>query len=240
VTLALYVALSRNKKLGLAAATYLSVKATCPDSCRLKDGGGCYAEDGRVLRIQRRLDDGEGDDIDAAAEEFECVAASAIYHGLPLRLGVSGDSKTETAAKIRASTAYLYHERGGGPVWGYTHSWREIRRFIWGGISMLASCETWEEVFEANDRSYVAAIVLPAFEFDEMGVNPHLISIGGRQTLAIRCPNQVKGTACSECRLCLNDNRLQGKTIVFRAHGTRKATLEYNLVQLRRNKHWTT
>jgi hypothetical protein len=81
-----------------------------------------------------------------------------------MRLHTVGDCRTDEAAKIVAAAAERYMDAGGGPVWTYTHAWRLVDRASWGRVSVLASCETPEQVELARARGYATAIVVDEFD----------------------------------------------------------------------------
>lgn len=236
-TLAIAVARSMNAKIGDAATTYAEQRS-CPTSCPFFDGGGCYAEQGRLgfsvtapLNRAAAMIAATPEDI-ARAEATEIDAIKVPKSALslrekkrrPLRLHTLGDCKTDEAAAIVAAAAARYVARGGGQAWTYTHAWRDVRRESWGDVHVLASCETPEQVAEARARGYAAAIVVEKF------ADRKLYQADGLNVLP--CPAQTKkGVTCASCRLCMNEPRLYAKalTIAFEVHGTplgkRKATL---------------
>lgn len=83
-------------------------------------------------------------------------------------------------------------------------------------LAVLASCETAADVREADRRNYATCITVPEFEA-EAAYTKDGVRI-------IPCPNQTRGVACTDCRLCFNDDRLQltGLTIGFAVHGAGK------------------
>jgi hypothetical protein len=207
---------SNNSKIGEVSATYVT-QAACPRSCPLLEHG-CYAEGGRVGKITRQLNN-YAREAGATLTEIAQAEADAI-DGLkgvrPLRLRVVGDSTSNSLVRPVAAAASRYRKRGGGPVWAYTHGHREVDREAWGpDISVLASCETPEDVKKAHERGYATAVVVPEFKqatlWEEDGVK------------YLPCPNQTRGRKCTECRLCWNDKRLhkEGISIAFSAHGNR-------------------
>jgi hypothetical protein len=93
--------------------------------------------------------------------------------GRPLRLHTVGDCRTDEAARIVAAAAERYMDAGGGPVWTYTHAWRLVDRASWGRVSVLASCETPEQVELARARGYATAIVVDEFDRPPLRALPH-------------------------------------------------------------------
>lgn len=195
---------SGNAKTGPTAATYLPL-TTCPTSCAMR-GSGCYAELGNVrLHANRRALTMTA--REAASREAIEIAAARPPVGRALRLHVSGDVPDAGSALRVAIAARLWRANGGGPVWTYTHRWREIPRRAWGdSISVLASCETDADELNARARGYAVARVIEQLPAD------------GRATEAgIPCPAQMRaGVQCATCRLCWSDPQ---RTILFGAHG---------------------
>lgn len=164
-TLALVVERSQNEKLGEVAATY-AAQGSCPADCHFLDGGGCYAETGQVgkfVTAPLNASAGEATAIAIARQEAEKLDALRVVPGRPLRLHVVGDCPSDEAARIVSSSAERYMQRGGGPAFGYTHAWRDVDRASWGGVSILASCETGHDVRLARSRGYAPSIVVEEF-----------------------------------------------------------------------------
>jgi hypothetical protein len=167
-THAIGVNATQNLKLGNAATTYVEQRS-CPDGCVFRNGGGCYAEHGRVGMITARLNRAAAANPDATPEDIARDEAAEIdgfnvARNRPLRLHTVGDCKTDEAAAIVAAAADRYRARGGGPVWTYTHAWRDVERESWAEVNVLASCETAADVDAAHARGYATAIVVKEFE----------------------------------------------------------------------------
>jgi hypothetical protein len=201
---------SENAKLGPVSATYAS-QASCPSDCPFRKSG-CYAEYGPLGIITHRLNSNETNDPRQIARE-EAKAIDQLSGRNHLRLHVVGDARTNSAARILSEASERYSERGGMDVWTYTHAWTRVHRSSWGSVSVLASCESPEQVGEAHEKGYATALVVESFRqdaaYDHQGIR------------ILPCPAQTRGVTCSDCGLCLNDNRLResGLTIAFAAHG---------------------
>lgn len=221
---------SKNSKLGKnVAATYASIEATCPSSCKLKNKG-CYAQLGFVgiqnarLTRQRR----SYTPTEIAKQEAKLIESSfkgKAVPGVVLRLHVSGDVTTRTGVKLLAKASDNYRKRGGGKVWTYSHAWKKIPRKNWGDISAMASCDTLDEAKEAMKAGYAPAMVVPSFESSKAYM------IGGIKF--IPCPNQTTDVTCEKCKLCMRSELLNSKNsgILFAAHGARKNKIKLNVVQ---------
>jgi hypothetical protein len=218
-TLAIARASSGNKKIGDAATTYVEQRS-CPSSCPFFDGGGCYAEEGRLGKVITGPLNRAAAQVAATAEDiarFEAAQIDAlkVVPGQVMRLHTVGDCKTDAAAAIVAAASARYVARGGGRVWTYTHAWRDVSRQSWGEVHVLASCETAEDISEAEARGYATSIVVEEFE------RRSRYELDGRALLP--CPAQTtSGVTCASCRLCMDTPRLRdaGLTIAFAIHGT--------------------
>lgn len=227
---AIAVALSDNNKTGPVACTY-AAQGSCPVTCPLI-GAGCYAEEGPVGIITRRLNAaGVGMTPDEIAE-VEAAAIDRLPSLTDMRLHVVGDCRTNTAAATVAAAATRYadrfvHKAHGAPqgVWTYTHAWRTVDRASWGAVSVLASCETPFDVDQALARGYAAALVVPEFP---NGDRAWRVDTLGGSFAVVPCPYQTKGVQCVKCRLCMADDRLRsGRVAVgFAAHGARANTVK--------------
>jgi len=226
VSLVKAVASSANRKIGKAATTY-AAQASCPTDCVFFNAG-CYAERGFVGFHLRNLNkhavEVSATTLDVAEAEAAAIDGMKVVKGMPLRLHTVGDCATDEAAETVSAAAGRYTARGGGKAWTYTHAWRVVARKSWGKVSVLASCESEEDVAEAKKRGYATAMVVPEFEDRKRYTKG--------ETEIIPCPAQTKhGTACSDCKLCFDDERLQkeGFTIGFAVHGdtvTKKRALK--------------
>lgn len=252
-TLAIAVGRSLNQKIGLAATTY-AAQGSCPLSCPFIDGGGCYAETGQLGKfVTGPLNEASAgaDDISSyaiAVAEAEAIDDLDPPPGLPMRLHTVGDCSTEEAVLIVAEAVDRWIERGGGPVWTYTHAWRSVPRVAWGRVSVLASCESPDDVVLAQERGYAPSIVVdefapggklytfavqpaprsdpelaPALNGD--GVRGQRSGSGDAPVTSVPvlpCPAQTHaGVTCSSCRLCMDDIGLmeRGYAIGFEVHG---------------------
>ena len=216
---------TRNVARGpFVATTHVSIAATCPSSCPWRSGG-CYAIAGLHRQNGATLDaQAEGIDADAViAAEVELVDRLWV-NGVPqdgprgwgraLRLHVAGDVSSTWGARALSDAAKRWLDRGGGPVWTYTHRWRTIPRDAWPWISVLASVESKREAEHARRRGYVAAITVP-----EYPDGPRAFQLGSVR--AVPCPAEVGRMTCAQCGLCFDDEVLaeRGLAIAFAAHG---------------------
>lgn len=212
---------SQNEKIGEAGAT-CAAQGSCPGSCPFKDGGGCYAESGRLGQfVTRELNLSAevlvADALAIAEAEAHAIDALTITLDRPLRLHTVGDCASDETARLVAQAAARYMARGGGQVWTYTHAWAQVKRESWGDVAVLASCETTEQIFWARQAGYATSVVVEEFP------SPRRYVLKGEPLGqdVIPCPAQTKGIVCTDCKLCFDATRLrrQGLTIGFALHG---------------------
>lgn len=235
---AIYVSDSGNSKTKGSEkidVTYLSIKASCPSTCALKDNG-CYSVNSYAGLIVKRLDN---EATEMSALQIARAEANAIdnsYKGgaVPtnriMRLHISGDCRTIAGAKLINNAVGRWKKRGGGKVYSYTHVWDHVMRDIWSNVSMLASVDSIEEVEYARQNGYAPAIVVS----EHMSSKAH--ELPGSDVKWIPCPAQTqKNIGCVDCKLCMNANRLFEKNmgISFAAHGIRKNTIKKRLLVLK-------
>lgn len=212
---------SKNEKVGDASATYASIDASCPKDCSQRDAG-CYAQSGNVgihvNRLDRAAEGSTMDTRDVARQEAKQIR-NAISEGLdtrPLRLHVSGDCRTPSAARELAKAT----EGWRAPVWSYTHAWKSVPREAWGRVSVLASVDKAEDIPLAFERGYAPALVVSTHEsrraYEVQGIR------------GIPCPAQTtEGVTCVKCGLCMRADWLHETkaAILFAAHGSSKRRL---------------
>lgn len=221
---------SSNAKLGGAATTYAPIANSCPTSCPFM-GSGCYGQNGPVAIHGARLEAtfaGLSADTVAMWEAGEIRDAAHMLRKrrqtMPLRLHTFGDCRTPFAA-LQVSDAAEYWP---GAVWTYTHAWRDVERWNWGKVSVLASCEGLDGAREAMALGYAASMVVAEHPADGKAYMAGDVRV-------VPCPEQTRGRTCSECRLCWDDQRLLAtrSVIAFAAHGAgaKKAKRHLNVIR---------
>ena len=206
---------SKNAKVGMCYTTFLPL-ATCPSTCPLRDSG-CYGQDGSlrlfIMPIITRAAAGMSPEEMVFFEAREIIScALSRREKLPIRLHTVGETVTVATTKALAEAERIYRENGGGPLWGYTHRWREIPRSAWGGISIRASIESVDDIPCVESRGYTPALVIP---------NEESLPKGFRI-----CPAQLKPeVTCTSCKLCWREKA----KIAFLAHGRQKRKLSEKL-----------
>ena len=224
---AIFVEKSKNSKVGNVSATYVSIKGSCPSTCKLKSVG-CYAQQSFVSIVNKRLEKRARQDkpLDLARSEAKAIDASfrggKVPAGRPCRLHVSGDTTVVKGAKLINSAIKRWKKRGGGECWTYTHAWKNVKRSNWSDVSILASIESTNQVAEARANGYAPAIVINSFPSDKA------FQLPGSDTKFIPCVAQTRDVSCEDCRLCFNANRLFEKNmgIAFSVHGINKGKLK--------------
>lgn len=216
----IFVGQSADAKIGAAAATYAPVRATCPATCPLRKPDPetgrepCYVlAPGRVGMHERRISKA-ADAARLTPREVAQAEADAIDRGrptgLPLRLHVSGDARTSTAARILAGAAARYTKRNGGaPVWTYSHAWRAVPRDAWGSVSVLASADSPADAAAADAAGYAVALTVP--DLASTAGRP----IPGTRLRGVACRYDLAGVPCSACRLCFDAERLQRERLAI-------------------------
>lgn len=228
--LAKYVPTSSNKKTG-SDVTYVTLMS-CDKSCALYDNG-CYAQNFPLRFHVDPLDKDGATSRDIALAEAKAIDESykggPVPEGTALRLHVSGDAKTKTAAKMLGDAVGRWKARGGDRCWTYTHAWRKVPRSAWTeNVSVLGSIEKASDGKAVLEQGYAPAIVVADFPkagkaFEEEGVK------------YIPCPAQVNhDRTCADCRLCWDADKLAKKNtgIAFAAHGPRTKAVKRALTVL--------
>ena len=232
-------------------------------------GSGCYAESGRQamthtwkLNKQAGVHYSSGESS-VSPEEVAEDEAQVLKLAYPLwkalrinnavRLHVVGDCVSRESVSILGSAVEDLVEGslsgpgtkpGGGAknVWGYTHGWRSVPRSSWpSGISMLASCDSVDQLPEAHKQGYGCAIVVPDYLQNDMGQYLGGAYDAGNGFKLLPCPYEVREKNdhderiwCTECKLCLRDDLLRSNktAIAFAAHGPKAGKIAENLVNL--------
>lgn len=207
---------SGNAKTGRVAATYTSIRATCPDTCALRSEGTCYAQAlSRYPWAQALEQNGDAGTANLAeAWGIEIAADGGHATGTMLRSGVSGDCTAPDSARRLGDAFRYWGSKGGSRVWKYTHAWRTVHRSEYGTFdgAILASLDHYSERSAAAAQGYRSfAVVVTAFPD---GDRAFLLPDGSK---AIPCPAQTGRAAnCEACKLCTRE----GMTIAFEAHGS--------------------
>lgn len=223
---AIAVESSENAKVGRVSATYVA-QESCPSTCAFK-GNGCYAESGVAAFTTRRLNRASAAAVltPEVIAESEAREIAALTGRLPLRVHVVGDCQTDASARVISAAMMAHSAKHGQFAWTYTHAWRDVQRESWQAASVLASCETADDVREANARGYAAAIVVSEHAsrkvYDLDGIN------------VLPCPQESNASVtCASCGLCSRDSMLlaRGLAVGFAAHSARADKVKEAIAQ---------
>lgn len=196
-------------------ATYRKVGQTCPSDCSGLTEGWCYAMHGRVALHAKKSDREEldGDRLYAYIKGLE--------PGKKMRHHVSGDLFFEDEPDLDYIESMIkgHAERPDIVGWVYTHGWKQLNSQELNKLENLAfnaSCDDMEEAREAYRLGWPTVVVVP--EDKESCELPEL------DTRLVVCPAQTHDLTCSECGICMKNDR---KCIVgFRIHGSGKKYYE--------------
>lgn len=213
---------SQNRKTGPISVTH-APKQTCPPGCPLWDA--CYGSTQWPLNIQwsaitERAVRHRLTPLELARNEARAIEDLPAT-GQPLRLHIVGDAGggeppavVKECVRLLALAARRFIQRGGGPVWTYTHQWRITTPEDWAPIQVFASCETRAQVYEADARGFEPALISedPRPEL-ERGLRP------------FPCPADRGNTDCLRCGWCYRKpERRVGRVLTFKVKGPGKGT----------------
>lgn len=234
---AIYVEDSGNSKIACGEkvdTTYVAIKQSCPDSCKLKDAG-CYAQVSYVAMVNKRNERRVrgGSAVDVAKAEAAAIDKSYgggdVPVGRVLRIHTAGDSRTRRGTRLIAAAVNRWKKRGGGAAWSYSHAYKHVPRSYWGSVSILASVDGVEDIESARKNGYAPAIVVAEH------VSEKAYKLVGSEVKFIPCPAQTKPggkeVSCVKCRLCFSADRLfeNGMGISFAAHGVKQGAVKRRL-----------
>lgn len=200
-------------KLGPVATISTPAEQSCPHDCALWIR--CYYRKGLHLgRVNRELESASAGATASDVARAEAAAIDGLRGDAPLRLHVGGDARTREAAEVVSAAAARYTERGGQPVFTFTHAWRRVERDRWRGVSVLASVESPAEARAAMRLGYAAAMTVERHPADGRAYKIGALRI-------IPCVEQTRGVRCTDCRLCFDDRALRRRRAVisFAMHG---------------------
>ena len=206
------VEISDNSKVGKISITAAS-QDSCPPTCPLR-GAGCYAEVGRANLVTSRVNQSDvRDPLEIA--QAEANAIRTLSGRRMLRLHVVGDCYIDEGVRLLAKAASEHTAKAGKAVFTYTHG-HSTKRESWGEISVLRSCETFEQVKTAHEAGFASAMVVEEHESPNAQKREDFT--------IIPCPQQTgRVKDCAQCKLCSQDKKLHSKkaVIAFAIHGSR-------------------
>lgn len=205
---------SDSRKLGHVSITRTS-QITCPLTCPLLGGGGCYSETGptnvHTERISRH-----GPDTIIAAAHLEAADIRGLSGKRPLRIHDVRDCPSDESARIVSAAADEYMAKHNQPVWTYTHA-DDVPRDAWGKVSVLRSVHSMDEARKALTDGYAPALLVRRFK----KATAYKLA---DDLIGIPCPYDTgRAKNCLACGLCWRDKFLHSKrkVILFEPHGAR-------------------
>lgn len=191
---------SANRKTGPVFCLYRPVHTTCPKSCPISKF--CYGGAGLAFLAGEKA---RGKSVDLKERYAKLKPGALIRHNVVGDFFVDGELDHELIAEVREAHEAFPSIDG----WGYTHGWRQIDP-SWlslPNLTVRASCETDAAVEEAKGMGWrCAKVVVPGYQ---------------RKGTEVFCAHETRGVQCASCTIC----RRSSKTVLFTAHGYRKAPL---------------
>ena len=226
---------SANEKTGKILVTTTSANS-CPLTCPLNNGGGCYASAGGPLALHwRKVSAGERGTswpvfIDALRIALKRKGAGALWRHNQAG-DLPGDGRTIDAQALAALVAV--NRETGARGFTYTHypvddanralsffaalNREQVDAANRGGFTINASANGLDHADQILDAAVKAKRVLPVCSIVAADHPARSTTPSGR--LVIVCPaQQRKGIDCASCRLCARADRPM--VIAFRVHGT--------------------
>ena len=162
--------------------------------------------------------------------------AATVLARAVLRYILRAWNGTEGVYRDRQLWQWLGMQQGRQLAWTYTHHWRRCDPANWSAdydgeqvapISVLASCETPEHVYEAHAAGWATAMVVERHTAPVRDLGTWT-SPGGKVKQRFRgvaCPAQTADVQCRDCGLCMQAqrNREHGIVVLFEVHGSPRA-----------------
>lgn len=206
---------SSNSKTGAIPVT-VSSKNTCPSSCPLKDGNGCYAGVGPMSWHWDKVSDGRR----GAGWTDLCSAIQSLPLGTLWRHNTAGDLPHNDQHIDSRLLTELIHANKGKKGFTYTHH----DMLIGNNAQLIESANKLGFTVNLSANNLVHADALVSMDIGPVvTVLPsdqikNTVTPGGRRVVV--CPAAIDETdkiTCKTCKLCAVRDR---KTIIgFPAHG---------------------
>lgn len=200
---------ARNRKIGLGVPVSTSSSVTCPNTCPLKEGGGCLAEQGKLAIHYREVSKGNrGSDWKGFLSEVSSLAEGTLW-----RHNQGGDLPGVNLQIDGAEIFGLIRANQGRKGFTYTHKptldgeapasvVADNRLLIWiantNGFAVNLSANNLDHADRLADLGIgpVAAMIPEPQEGQKTTRTPE-----GRKVVI--CPNHADPTiTCERCRLC--------------------------------------
>jgi hypothetical protein len=216
---------TKDRKTGPMHVTWNS-QVTCPSYCPFKPyidpagqpvNGPCYANQGHAAFTTRKVNASSVTDALAITKACMKEVRRVIFprtkrERLNMRMDIVGDTPSDACAKVKGQTMKDYEAltlSEGNPkkAYVYFHSWPDVSLESWKGASVLASCETTEQVRQAKAKGYACALVVDKLQSDKV------YSIDGVK--GFPCVYATRGITCDDCGMCLESERLKRLDMVI-------------------------
>jgi len=160
--------------------------------------------------------------------------AATVLARAVLRYVLRAWNGTDGVYRDRQLWTWLGMQNGRQLAWTYTHHWRRCDPANWSAefdgeqvapISVLASCETVEHVYQAHSEGWATAMVVDYHRGPVRDL--------GNGFRGVACPAQTSDVQCRDCGLCMQATRNHERKIVvlFEVHGSPVA-MKDKLVQI--------
>lgn len=212
------ITMTGNVKTGAIPVTS-SGRDTCPDTCPLKAGNGCYAENFPSMIAWDRLTRGEfGFSFDGLVKAIKDLPKGQLW-----RMNEKGDLSHDSGHIDTAKLQAIVKANKGKKGFTYTHhlpsvgnNLEAIQEANANGFTINLSANNLEQVDDYMAHNVPVVVVLP--------VNAPVVSYTPKGQKVVVCLEETKGIKCAQCGLCQQSDR--SFVVGFRAHGSRKKKVE--------------
>ena len=218
---------SSNAKTGKIAVSTTS-KDSCPDGCKLKTNGSCYAMSGPLRLHWDQVSLGPHADKPRGLDLLEfCNSIRSLPEGSLMRHNQAGDLPVHPNGSInyhalKLITAAITDRKI--TAWTYTHHDVEnlensaaVIKTTKAGLTVNLSCHNQQYAAAKYRKGFAVTCIVPK----DTQVNSWCTD----GVKFVICPAQTKANkTCAECRLCADANRTC--IIAFKAHGTQARKVE--------------
>jgi hypothetical protein len=208
---------SGNEKTGKMPVTS-SDKKTCPDTCPLKGGNGCYAENHYINQQWDKLTDGTM----KAATDYNGLlkAIKRLPNGMLWRMNEKGDLSHNNGTIDTDRLSAIVTANKGKQGFTYTHhaltdsNLQAIKTANNKGFTINLSANNAAQADDYLAHGLPVVTLLP--------VTAGKVSYTPQGNKIVACPAGYGGkVTCASCGLCAIPDR--NYIIGFKAHGTRKS-----------------
>jgi len=220
-----FVKKSSNGKIGTIPCTTTS-RDSCPNNCKLKGQGGCYAEAGYYTRLNwNKVDSGERGSNWASL----CRNVAALPDGQVWRHNVAGDLPHDNQ-KISKTKLLMLSTANSGKL-GFTYTHHSMKNKHNRDAVLQANRMGFAVNLSADDPEQadkLAALdIAPVVTILPESQKQNTKTPQGRQIVV--CPAEThEGVTCETCKLCAIPDR--SVIIGFPAHGSRKNRIAINQI----------